>query len=65
MVKPWERLVVCPNCGSEQTIDEETAEMGGIMECPVCGEDYEIDEALAEAESEAEGTDPYDPTEEF
>lgn len=34
--------VVCPSCGEEIFVDEETLEMGDI-ECPACGEELEFD----------------------
>lgn len=44
--------LICPSCGEEITVDEDTIMEGGI-ECPACGEylEFEIDD---ESDEEAE-----------
>lgn len=41
--------VVCPNCGEEFCVDEQTAD-GGDLKCPNCGEELEFDLSDDEAD---------------
>lgn len=45
--------VVCPSCGEEIFVDEETLEMGDI-ECPACGEELEFDLSSLDEEPDFE-----------
>lgn len=48
-----EYALVCPACGEEITVDEDTVMEGGI-ECPACGEylEFEFDDDAAEEDGE-------------
>lgn len=44
--------VICPTCGEELFVDEESLAMGSIG-CPACGEDLEFDLSTLEDEAPA------------